>query len=378
VTKVAVARSEGVKARLRKTAILLAAGAVAALLLPTVGLSLGKAGNRARDCVAGEAALEGANASRIRFVVWCAVQTGEARFSVRRVEGAQVLGFRRRLAPTGPGARGSFRCAQSSQVVRCAGQLGGPLTLQVWIAVPPGTGCEVPVKVRTAEAIYAATPIGCTGSHRERAPHDIGYMRSFRKSFGLDLDLHGNRSAIDRRIRGLFRAWRRGDPVARVTTDELGLPLRAADARELEYRSEYLEQTATILEHWVPGHAAATYAGYDFDHEQGGIFYIGFTGDQDAQLAAFKSRFDLIAPGRIRPFPTPPTHSERQLLALEEEVLDWWTSHPDALDELGLDTLANEVEASSRNATRARRLLARRFGDEAPILVVHSQGGALL
>ena len=43
-----------------------------------------------------------------------------------------------------------------------------------------------------------------------------------------------------------------------------------------------------------------------------------------------------------------------------------------------LDTLANKVKAGAKDVTRARRLLAERFGDEAPILVVHSPGGTLL
>jgi hypothetical protein len=196
-------------------------------------------------------------------------------------------------------------------------------------------------------------------------------MFSFRKSFGLDLDLHGNRAAIGRRIHALIRAWSRGEPVARVTADELGLPLRPRDDRELEFRDEYIEQTAGILERWAPRHAAATYAGYDVDHEHGGIFYIGFVGDQDAQLAAFRARFDLIAPGRIEPFPVPPAHSERELLALEEEILEWLvTQEGDVFNSLSLNTLANVIEVGSLQVKKAHLLLVERFGADAPIRVV--------
>jgi hypothetical protein len=363
----------------RRPAVLLAAAAVlVSLAVPAASDSLGKAGGRARDCVAGEASLDRASTARVDFAVWCAVQAGEVRFSFGRAEGGEVLGFGRRIPGRGPGALGSFRCKRRIQKVMCAGRVGGPVTLRGWMEVPAGARCAEPIRVRTAGLIYAAKPIGCPGAHRERAPRDLGYMRGFRRSFGLDPDLHGDRAAVDRRIRGLLRAWRRGEPVARVTTDELGLPLRASDDRELEYRDIYIEQTATILERWAPRHAAASYAGYEVDQEHGGIFYIGFTGDQEAQVAAFKARFDLIAPERIEPFPIPPTHSERELLALEEEVLDWWTSHPGVLDDLSLDTMANKVKAGAKDVTRAQGLLAERFGDEAPIIVVHSPGGTLL
>jgi hypothetical protein len=263
--------------------------------------------------------------------------------------------------------------------VSCAGRVSGPVTLRGWIAAPRGTRCAAGLRARTAGLLYAAKPDGCPGGAPERAPEDLGYMRSFRRSFGLDPDLHGDRVAIDRRIRGLIRAWSRGEPVARVTTGELGLPLRARDDRELEFRDEYREQTASILEHWAPRHAAATFAGWDFDHEHGGIFYIGFTGDQDAQLAAFKARFDLIAPGRIRPFPIPPTHSERELIALEEEVLEWFlTVEGDLFTSLSTDILANKVEVGTLHVAKARRLLTERFGADAPIRVVHEARGVLL
>lgn len=348
-----------------------AAAIMALLALPAAATSLGKAGDLARDCVAGEAALDPAGPSTVRFEVWCAVQAGEAGFSFGRDEGAPVIHFPQRVAAVGPGARGAFTCRRSGQVAKCAGRVGGPVRLEVRMALPPGRQCDLPIRVRTAGEIFAAKPVGCPGSHRERPPADIGYMRSFRKGFGLDPDLHGDRAAIGRRIHALFRAWRRGEPVARVTADELGLPLRPKDDRELEFRDEYREQTASILERWAPRHAAATFAGWDLDNERGGIFYIGFTGDQAAQLAEFKARFDLIAPGRIRPFPTPPTHSERELVALEGKVLKFFLADDSGIfNSLSIDVLANDVEVGSQQVAKARRVLAERFGGDAPIRVV--------
>jgi hypothetical protein len=359
---------------------LLAAAALAALLVlpaaaasaPIATESMGKAGDHARDCVA-EASLDRERPALVDYVVWCAVQSGKVRFSVGRAEDAEVGGFSRSLSPSGPGASGLFHCARSGQRVRCDGRKSGPVTLRGWLAVPAQTRCSVAIQISTPGILYMAKPAGCPHSRPEPAPRDFRYMREFRRNFGLDPDLEGQPAAIDRRIHNLVRAWRRGNPVARVTNVELGLPLRAVDDRELEYRQAYIEQTARVLERWVPGHAASTYAGYDVDHEHGGIFYIGFTGDQDAQLAAFKRQFDLIAPERIRPFPTPPTHSERELRALEREVVKWWMANEGAISSLSIATLANKVEVGTERVAETRRLLAERFGADAPILVVFAR-----
>lgn len=354
----------------RLLVVLLATGAIVALVLPAAADSLGKGGSRARDCVAGEASLDRKSAIAIDFFVWCAVQSGEVRFDFSR-PGGSVAGFGRRIVPAGPGAGSAFRCRQQGQTVRCTGLVAGPVILEARIAAPANARCAAPLRVDTAAERYVSKPFGCPGVRRERPPRDLRYMRGFRRQFGLDPDLHGDRAAIDRRIHALVRAWIQGEPVARVTTDELGLPLRPQDDRELEFRDEYREQTASILEHWAPRHAAATFAGWDFDHEYGGIFYIGFTGDQDAQLAAFKARFDLIAPGRIRPFPIPPTHSERELISLEEEVFEWLlTVKGDLFTSLSTNVLANKIEVGSLHVAKARSLLAERFGADAPIRVV--------
>src|SRR6185295_14075178 len=196
----------------------------------------------------------------------------------------------------------------------------GPVVVRGRIAVPAGSRCAVPIRMRTALVIYQRVPMGCPGAYRKRANFDMGYLRSFRREMGFDEDLKGNKAAIDRRIHGLVRAWRRGEPVARVFASWLGQPLRAADQRRLEFRDELLERTASALERWVPRHAADTYAGYEIDDEHGAIFYVGFTGDQDAQLATFKRQMKLFAPEHIRPFPVQPLYSERALYELEEEV----------------------------------------------------------
>jgi hypothetical protein len=71
----------------------------------------------------------------------------------------------------------------------------------------------------------------------------------FREEF--DLDLKGNELAIDERIFNLIDDWYNPHTptgeVARATDERWGVPLRAVDAAELEYRESYIAQAATSI-----------------------------------------------------------------------------------------------------------------------------------
>jgi len=347
-------------------------------------MSLIKSGDLARDCVA-QAMLDRSHSRAIRFVVWCSVQTGEARFSLRRADegrsqpGAPILSFSARPETTGHGAGRSFRCERRIESVRCSGRKSGPVVIRGRIVVPAGSRCGVPIQMRAAEAGYQSVPRGCPGTHRERANFGMGYMRSFRRDLGFDEDLKGDQAAIDRRIHSLVRSWRRGEPVPRVSAIQYGQPFRPVDQRRLEFRDELLERTANALERWVPRHAADTYAGYELDDEHGAIFYVGFTGDQEAQLATFKRQVKLFAPEHIQPFPVQPLYSERALYKLEEEVLEPPFDSPleRLINSIGILTLPNKIEVGTEHVAKVKRLLAERFGPGAPFLVVFSRPAEL-
>lgn len=378
---------------LRKWGICFAGAVVAGLLAPCApasppspaSTSLVKSGELARDCV-GQAMLDGSHARVIRFIAWCSIQSGEARFSLRRAGesrlwvGAPINSFSMYPETTGPGAGRPFRCRRQLQSVHCSGRKSGSVVVRGKIVVPAGSRCAVPIRLRAAVAVYQGVPRRCPGrSRRERANFDMGYMRSFRRTYGFDEDLEGDQAAIDRRIRGLVRTWRRGEPVARVSAAQYGQPFRAADQRRLEFRDELLERTASALERWVPRHAGDTYAGYEIDDEHGAIFYVGFTGDQEAQLTAFKNQAKLFAPDHIQPFPVQPLYSERALVKLEEEVLEPLNAPLVRLiNSLSILTLPNKIEVGTQHVIKVKYLLAERFGANAPFLVVFSRPGALL
>jgi META domain len=330
---------------------------------------------RANDCTPN--VYLGAGPSLVRYVIWCGTQVGRVKFSVRPARGIDLVRFDKSIEPVGSGKKSAFHCRERARSIFCTGRKSGPVTLRGWVTVLPSTRCAKPVTLKGPYDIYQGLPYGCPPFRPEKPPTDFGYFRGFRHNFGFDRDLHENRRAIKRRFHKLLRAWRRGNPVARWTVSSLGLPLSAREQRELDYRERYIDHNATAIERWASRHAVSTYAGYDVDHMHGGVFYIGFVGDQEAQLAAFKNQVGPLAPDRIKSFPMPPTHSERELYALLDKLLEdsalWRTANS-----MGIDTLANKIEVGTEHVEATKTFLAERYGPDAPLKVVFARPLVLL
>lgn len=199
----------------------------------------------------------------------------------------------------------------------------------------------------------------------------MSFMRDFRRTFFLDEDLQGDRAAIDRRIRSLVRAWRGGEPVARVSASFWGLPFRPADQRHFDLRKALLERTANTLGPWVRQNARDTYAGRSLTDEHGVVMYVGFTGDQDAQLARFKSEANPFAADHIQPFPVQPLYSLRELSKFFYELLEEPFVHAPLIFSMGIDESLNKVTVGTPHIAKVKRLLMERFGTEAPFHVFY-------
>lgn len=341
----------------------------------TAATSLTRGDQVARDCVA-QAMLDKEDSRAIRFVAWCSLQAGEARFSLRRIDekleqSVPILSFSARPETTGPGAGRAFRCRRQGVSLRCSGVKSGPVVVRGRIMVRPGERCAASVRIGTGRAVYRDPPRGCPGTRRERGNFGMSFMRDFRRTFFLDEDLQGDRAAIDRRIRGLVRGWRRGEPVARVSADFWGLPFRPADQRHFDLRKALLERTANTLGPWVRQNARDTYAGRSLTDEHGVVMYVGFTGDQDAQLARFKSEAKPFAADHIRPFPVQPLYSARELSKLFYEVTEEPFFVRSLIVSMGIDTMLNKVRIRTPFIVKVKRLLSERFGPEAPFLVLY-------
>jgi hypothetical protein len=369
------------RASFRVAGLVLCLAAVLAMGAQAAPVGAPGPNGRARDCTT-EAKVSPAGPSVIRYVVWCGVQSGRVTLRMRRPDGPPLVGFSRTAQASGPGASGPLRCRpQPGERVFCSGRTSGPVTFRGSLAVAPGTRCAAKLRlnVRGWTGDSLDFPSGCPRSYvaPERRPREIIGNRAY---YGLDRDLGGNHAAIVRRAEGLLRAWRRGDPVARWTYEEeaFGMPLRAAEQAELEYRDTYREHFQDLVEEgdWVAKNAPDTYAGYALDEAAGGIVYVGFTAEPEAMLEKLKRR--LIAPDRFKPFPVTPTHTEAEL----ERI--WFDFPPrksplwDLINETSIDYLANKVEVGTQHVARVRRLIAAAYGPDAPFEVVFARPAVLL
>lgn len=336
-------------------------------------------GARAADCTT-EARLSRKSPSVVRYVVWCGVQTGRVTLRVRPMSGG-LRAFSRNAPATGPGASGPLHCRRvHGERLFCAGRKDGPVTFRGSVVVTPGTRCAAKLQLNvwgwTGDSLDF--PAGCPKGFQEQE-RSVREIVEKRTDDGLDLDLKGDRAAIVRRAKALLRAWRRGDPVARWTNEEevFGMPLRAAEQTELEYRDTYREHFQDLIEgDWVDENASSSYAGYELDEAAGGIIYVGFTVEPEAMLEKLKR--SLIAPERFKPFPVTPTHTEAEL----EDILSEFVESENPLwkwvTEAGIDYLANKVELGTTHLARVRRLVEQIYGPDAPFEVVFARPAILL
>jgi len=387
VTNLSPARSVPIDVRGKKTrrgASIRAAGLALclAVILPAAVQAAptgatGKA-ERPRDCTT-KARLSGDAPAVVNYVVWCGVQSGPVTLRIRRPQSSPLRGFSPIAEANGPGASGPLRCHRKSRGrVFCAGRKSGPVTFRGSVTVAPGTRCADKLKLNvwrwTGDSLDF--PAGCPRSY-EQPVRRLRQIISSRAYYGLDRDLGDDHAAIRHRARALLDAWRRGDPVARWTYEEeaFGMPLRAAEQTELEYRDTYREHFQDMVEEgdWVAKNAPNTYAGYELDEAAGGIIYVGFTVEPEATLEKLKRH--LIAPDRFKPFPVTPTYTEDALEAIAEKFV---AARNPLWNSVGIDYLANKVEVGTQHVARLRRLIAARYGPDAPFEVVFEYPAVLL
>jgi hypothetical protein len=329
-------------------------------------------GERTRDCTT-EAKLTD-QPSVVRYVVWCGTQAGRVTLKIRQPEGPALLGFSKTAEAGGPGAAGPLRCRSiPGGRALCSGEKTGPVTFRGSITVAPATRCRTLIYLNVWRWTGDSRdfPTGCPRAYDERPPR-VRAIIGERASEGLDLDLDGDRKAILQRAKQLQAAWFRGEPVARWTAMEeaWGMPMRAQDQVEMEYRETYREHFQLLVEDgdWVAKNAASTYAGYELAFSEGGIVYVGFTAEQDAMLEKLRQR--LIAPERFQPFPIPPTYTEAELEKIWFEFPRRKSALWSLVNQTYIDYLANKIAVGTEHVARVKRLIAKLYGPDAPFKVV--------
>lgn len=204
-------------------------------------------------------------------------------------------------------------------------------------------------------------------------------IKAFRKDRGLDLDLDPvtqEQIAYDR-VYDLIGAWNNPHTpegqVARFATDNWGVPLRAIDVAELEYRDWYLSTNSPLIEDWGESHQPATFAGLIMDHAAGGIVRVGFTSDAAAHLEEMKQQLPLVARDRLAPYTAAQGRALVSLEGLMGQVAE--RRHSEAFLEASISTLevdrqSNSVLVGATDASGVANRLSAIFGAAAPIRVV--------
>ncbi len=184
---------------------------------------------------------------------------------------------------------------------------------------------------------------------------------NFREEFGLDVvDPVETESELNNRIFNLINAWTEEDPVARASAERWGVPLRAHDVAELEYREHYVETDGSAIDAWAEATYPATYAGYYVDQAAGGTIHVGFTQKQSTSYSDLMTHLTLMAPDRAVPYPYVPTSTRGALANTEREVATAWETNNDlagTVTEVGLDEATNTVIVGATNVTLAEHVL---------------------
>lgn len=205
-------------------------------------------------------------------------------------------------------------------------------------------------------------------------PPKFADVLKFREDYGLEIVFPvANEIQRNERIFNLINAWYEGDPVARASWERWGVPLRAADIAELEYRIAYWRQAVTAIPAWIADHASAQFAGVYLDDRAGGKIRIGFTGGPAAQenlVQNLRNSGVLVAGDRLMPFVDAPLNSMTQLESLAEQV---WSNiesfPPNVANRASIDVKANRVSVVASNVSQAQSLLMSEFGSDAPLEV---------
>lgn len=323
------------------------------------------------DCVV-DLALFGDSKALIRYTISCAVRKTKILVAVGPGAGQELTRVSRRIPPKGPGALSPARCTLVGDEIACRARMAGPVTFEGWLMVKPGTRCRDHFAISVEGYSHRLYPLGCPDATRPPLP-SVAQIVQFRQQHGLDLDLNADAAAIEARAIALREALRRGDPSALVARRIWGVPLRDIDLRELEYRLYYNIEGSAALNEWFDLYASGTYAGSWIDEAAGGLIYVRFIGDQDAQVTALRNSPGILAPERIVGYGVPALYSMAELRDLAELI---WSEAEGPLGLRGLingisiDVKENKVSVGVCDPESVAPILTARFGSEAPLVVV--------
>jgi len=200
-------------------------------------------------------------------------------------------------------------------------------------------------------------------------------IKQFREEFGLEVVFPvANELELNDRIFDLIGAWHNpqtpAGEVARASWERWGVPLRAADVAELEYRDHYVDANVGLIEDWATTHYPGTYAGYFIDHRGGGTLHVGFTQDQTTRLSELKSQLSLMAPDRLAVYPVAPSTPRLALASAYEELdsaLETNATLRNLVTDLSISESGNELAIGTTDIPQTHAIVAELIGSQASV-----------
>ncbi|HEU5062880.1 MAG TPA: DUF6531 domain-containing protein [Solirubrobacterales bacterium] len=200
-------------------------------------------------------------------------------------------------------------------------------------------------------------------------------IKTFREDYGLEVVFPvANATERNERIFNLINAWHEPNTplgqVARASQERWGVPLRPEDVAEMEYREWFLATNGAVLDGWFESAQPTGYAGYYIDHRAGGVFRIGFTGDQESAIEVLKSALPLVAKERVATFPVEPDFDWKTLNGAEDTLIESLPTNSaldSAMSDVSLNAHENRVELFTQEVPAAEAAVNSVLGGGHPV-----------
>lgn len=228
----------------------------------------------------------------------------------------------------------------------------------------------------TAESFFVTMPQQPPPEPEAPERPDFEAVKQFRADYGLDREHPLTEQQMNTLILELLYEWELGEQTAVTAVDNWGVPMRAPELAEMEWRREYTDRAAEVIPEWAEEHAPTSYGGFYINDKEGGIIYVGFTENQHGLVEALKQDSRLLNAGAIREYPIPPTVATYSLEATAPTVTSAITAEPSIAElttAVRVDEESNKVVVGATNPAVVREFIHSQFGAGAPIVVEAAQ-----
>jgi hypothetical protein len=151
-----------------------------------------------------------------------------------------------------------------------------------------------------------------------------------------------------------------------------GVIVIAPASSAMEQRCIGCPHDEALIARWASERYPDSYAGMYVEGSASVRFRVGFTHHQGARISSIKELPGLVRPGRVTRFPYVPRSSIEELREIAQMAVDdllLGDAHPGVAISVGLIVQRNIVSVGSEHVKRARQLLSKLYGQDAPIQV---------